>query len=103
MTVYAMWYGGYSYSYGEIPEDLEVFPSIRAAGEALRARYESNGWRTAPVHYADGRQALTLFPAVDTTCSMDIYRYDPRTAHEPYPDLRLTLGPRLGIRKEKCW
>lgn len=110
MTVYAMWHGGHSYSHGQLPEDLEVFPSIRAAGEALLARYESNGGIAQSITYADGREVCVFFPTVDTTCSMEIYRVDPRVSYGewvaargpfPDPDLRLTLGPRLGIRRER--
>ena len=103
MTIYALWHGGYSYTPGSIDEgDLEVFPSVQRAGQALRDRYDSNGCRTVPFVYADGRTERTLLPAVDAeSTSMDVYLYDPRETAGPWPNVRLTLGPRLGVRRER--
>lgn len=100
--IYVMWWGGCSYSYGDMDRDLETFPSVQRAGEALRDRYDSNGCRTVPFVYADGRTDRTLLPAVTAgDTSMDVYLYDPREVADPYPSLRLTLGPRLGVRRER--
>lgn len=105
MTVYVMWWGGSSYSHGEMDRDLEVFPSVKRAGEALRDRYDSNGSHTVPFVYADGRSERTLVPSVSIDpwgpTSMEVYLYDPRAVTDPYPDLRLTLGPRLGVKRER--
>lgn len=105
MTVYVMWWGGCSYSHGDMDRDLEVFSSVQRAGEALRDRYDSNGQRQVSFTYADGRTERTLVPSVTTDpwgpTSMEVYLYDPRTVVDPYPSLRLTLGPRLGVRRER--
>lgn len=100
--IYAMWWGGCSYSYGELDRDLEVFTSVQRAGEALQERYASGGGYTVPMVYADGRSERTLTPAVTAhDTSMTVYLYDPRQVVDPYPDIRLTLGPRLGVRRER--
>lgn len=100
--IYALWWGGCSYSHGDMDTDLEVFTSVTAAGTALQDRYHSNGvWRQT-FRYADGRTESSLLPSVDAlTTQMDVYLYDPRAVVAPYPDVRLTLGPRLGVRRER--
>lgn len=101
MHVYALWHGGDSYSSGSIHNgDLEWFESLRAAKEVFRERYESSGRRTVEFCYIDRPWESTYVPAVNESASMDIYTYDPRETDDPYPDFRLSFGPRMGIVRE---
>jgi len=107
-VIYASWWGGSSYSVGEIyPDadghsDVEIFFSVTAAKHALRGRYRYGSWERQDVYYADGRHERTLFPAVGEDSEMFIYFYDPREASDPYPDRRLYFGARQGVREERC-
>lgn len=85
MRVWGLWYGGRSYSCPSI-DDAEEFRSIRAAGWALEAREENAGGDT---------------PCVEAS-EMHLFRADPRETGSEYPDMVLRLGPRGGIRRERC-
>ena len=96
MEVFAVWYGGPSYSTSDIHKDRERFPSIRAAERAFLERYESNGQYACPTFYINREPGNLLFPAVTEESEMEIYAT--ATADEPW--FRLTFGPRGGIRRE---
>lgn len=86
--IYALWYGGYSYSAPDM-SDLEVFDSVEQAEQVLVDRYWSGlGSTPLAINYADGRQEYTAFPCVDGATEMQIYYYDPRSVadHGDYPE-----------------
>jgi hypothetical protein len=85
MTTYMLWYGGSNYANPELA-DAEKFPSVAAALHAFRIR-------------AEGRDSY--YPCVESSSAL-IYASDPATMRDPYPDLRITMGPRGGVRKEVC-
>lgn len=85
--VFATWHGGYSYSPPSIPEHVETFASLEAARDAFQARYWNRDGST---------------PCVDESASMALYLADPSDSADPYPDALLTIGPRGGIRRERC-
>lgn len=101
MTIYALWHGGSSYAHGDVETDVETFPSIRAAVDALQDRSKlGHGWQM-PFYYADGRTARVYTPNADDS-SMWLWFADPRGNADPYPDRVLSFGPRGGVRVERA-
>jgi hypothetical protein len=98
--IYALWHGGASYSVGELDRDLETFPSIRAAGWALRTRANNGHWYPQDFTYADGRTERALTPCADKGCEMTVYLSDPRGMVDPHRDYVLSIGPHGGIRQK---
>ena len=87
MKVYMHWYGGSSYSFGSPKEDAEEFDSIKAAKRTFEARADFDPY----------------CPCVDENTEAHLYFVDPSTVSgDPYPDAILTLGPRGGVRMERC-
>ena len=101
MRVFALWYGGYNYSHGYISDHLEEFPSLSAAKEAFRERFYTNSFMPHTFRYVSGHEELAA-PNTDASCSMTIWRYDPRGVMDPYPDVMLTIGPRGGVQASPC-
>jgi hypothetical protein len=91
IRVFGVWYGGSSYSYPEIPQDVEQFDSLEEAKEALQSRYENGYFWRQEFNYVNKPAASDLYPAVGTDSYMDIYYVDPSNVRDPYPDLRLIL------------
>lgn len=102
MKVYAQWHGGGSYSWGDPDKDLEVFPSLAGAMSQLKDRFTRGNTFRMSFTFADGRIEQDYCPCVDADTSMLVFFSDPRQAHEPYPDRQLTIGPRGGVRSERC-
>lgn len=106
--IYAMWWGGYGYSLGNLygdqghPSEVEIFHTMEDVRHALRDRYNSNGQRVVPFHYADGRTERTLLPAVTEAANFTVWFYDPRETSDPYPDRTVTFGPQMGVKVEHC-
>jgi hypothetical protein len=85
-TVWAVFNGGVNYSPGSVHElrDIEEFPSLRAAGDALWSRV------------SDRMQLVDRASA-----SMHIWLACPNDGHgdvTEYPDGIATIGPRGGVR-----
>jgi hypothetical protein len=78
--------GNYGPAY---PEHAEQFPSLEAAGYALRDR-------------VSGREYS--FPCVDSDARLSVFFSDPRLSEDGdiYPDRIITIGPRGGIRVERA-
>ena len=87
MKVYALWHGGSSYAVGSIPEDVEVFDSLREARSIFQRRHDSGSW--------DGTPLST--PCVDDSSTMWIFFADPSDSNDPYPDRVFSFGLRGGI------
>lgn len=84
MKVFGLWYGGYNYANPELT-DAEEFASIQDAVDTF--------WRRADFD--------PEFPCVESP-EMMLYRVNPASIPDPYPDFRLTIGPRGGVRRERC-
>lgn len=97
--IYATWHGGAGYSVSHVEDHLETFPSVRDAKEALASRERYGYWQPQTFTFATGNTGAYLTPGVEGS-SMDLYFADPRETHDPYPDRRLTIGPRGGVREE---
>lgn len=79
MKCTALWFGGVNYA-PPTNEDGESFASIAEASRALAARSRNRDGRT---------------PCVE---SSEMWLYF--GASRDYPDMRLTFGPRGGVRRE---
>ncbi len=117
MRVFGTWNGGHSYGTGDVFTDMETWPSLGAARDALRARANGGGWPVddgahvvdfaedgyATVGHAVGRIA---YPAVSENTEIMIYAAQKVGARwsvvADYPMIRLCLGPRGGVRSESC-
>lgn len=91
MTVYCQFWGGSNYAC-PWPDQWEEFDSLRAAKETFDERAHNEDYR---------------FPCVDgAAAEMLIWCHNPGgpypfdMAHN-YPDYRLALGPRGGVRQER--
>lgn len=100
MTVYGLFHGGYSYAPPDVYDDLELFPSITAAKHALAERYHSNCIQPCVHHYADGHTEKATHLR-DESAEIQLFLTDPRIG-DFYPDRRIYIGPRGGIRIEYC-
>lgn len=109
MKVYALWYGGSSYSSPDPLHDVETFPSIAHAARRLADRYNSNSTRPAWFAYANRPHASSYVPAVTHDSELRLYLADPDayTDHagridlaDCYPDRIVRFGPRGGVRVE---
>jgi hypothetical protein len=100
MTVYAHWYGGGSYEFGDLDQNLESFRSLVAAGQAFRDRREDGySWKQS-FAFVNRPAESDLTPCVDLESEMWIYFADPTGNIDPYPDRIIKFGPRGGIRIE---
>lgn len=98
-TVFVLWHGGHSYSPPEM-SDLERFDSISDAKSEFETRHVSGRFnRFAYVHKPATRDNT---PAVDETSEMHVFYADPTNSDDPYPDARIYIGPRGGVRSEPC-
>lgn len=96
--IYALWSGGYgSYTTPDADTERELFPSIRAAGEALQSRLENGDRWNQTFTYADRVEKATT-PAVGRDCHLDLYA----TPDSTELFTRLTIGPRGGVKRENA-
>ena len=79
--VFALFYGGSSYSWGTL-EDIEEFDSIHEMRETLRDRRK-------------GRDSS--YPTVDTSACMYVWSEKPTMAEWDTPDRIYEIGPKGGI------
>lgn len=104
MKVYGLWHGGYSYGPPCLDNDLEIFDSIAEAKHQFWLRWHDGFYSKQKFVFARSiiipQYAYT--PTVDESATMWLYLYDPREVIDPYPDRIITIGPREGIRMEKC-
>ena len=85
MKVWMLWHGGSSYAHSAM-EDVEEFYSFKTAKEVFWSREE---------------QYDPYYPCVEES-SASIYFHDPRETCDPYPDRQLSIGPRGGVKVERC-
>lgn len=101
MTIYAMWHGGPSYAHGYIDSDVETFPTLAAARDALISRERSGYWFQQDFAFLTRPAESKFTPCVESS-SMTIWLADPTRNPDPYPDRILSIGPRGGIRMERA-
>ncbi|MFI6512889.1 hypothetical protein ACIBCT_35255 [Streptosporangium sp. NPDC050855] len=99
MIVTALWFGGNgSYSLPDA-DSVEQFTSITHAINTFRERAETSGAFGLPTYFVNRENSRVCFPAVGEDCTMDVYiGRAGETAN--YPDFRLALGPRGGVKRE---
>ena len=86
MRVFGLWFGGSSYS-APLPDQREEFASIKEAKTVMWRRLDNFDRST---------------PCVTDDSEMLLYRCDPATVEDPYPDVRLSFGPRGAVKQERC-
>lgn len=79
-----LWYGGCNYATPDPQRDGEPFDSVQDAARTLQARIDNDNGRT---------------PCVEGDTELHLYRGE---YTENGPDRLLTVGPRGGIRVERC-
>lgn len=89
MTVYALWYGGSSYSVPHVT-DLETFESVDAASEALLSRYAHGHWQEQEFSFTNKSAVSDLTPAVNEQSEMQIFLAEP--TEDYYPDSILSIA-----------
>lgn len=99
MEVYGMWWGGESYSEGDM-DSLEKFPSIEDAKYQFWLRYASNGKGPVLFDYVNRNRNYTFVPTVTESSTLKLYFYNP-TNDDNGPDRIISFGPRKGVRVEK--
>ena len=99
MRVYALWYGGCSYAFGDFA-DVETFDSMQALKDAFESRCYGGSFRRQNFTFADGRTQSVFTPAVDgSSTEMHVFYAMPEEG-DMYPDRIVKFGPRGGIRVE---
>jgi hypothetical protein len=96
MTLYGLWHGGHG-SYSEPNrDDLESFPDIEAARQALADRQDHGYWQRQDFAYVTREPESVFTPCVADESHMYLFLVDPRSLVEQigdaagYPDTRIT-------------
>lgn len=91
--VYGVWWGGSSYSPGEVVRDLEVFLDADEAKEALVSRYGQGSYIPQDFHYVNQKSECTKTPGVDEDSEMHLFysRPDEWGNTDYYPDAIIKL------------
>jgi hypothetical protein len=84
--IYALWYGGASYTPGTIEADTEVFADLETATIELDNRYKCGNRYARDFTFADGREEQNFCPAVGADSEAQIWYTDPRGQRDPSPD-----------------
>ncbi|WP_084965912.1 hypothetical protein [Thermoactinospora rubra] len=95
---FGLWWGGSGYSRPE-SNDLEEFASLVEARRKLVERYLHGYWQTTEFRFVHREPTRVLTPCVDTQCEILLFR---SSNAEVLPELRLSIGPRGGVRLERC-
>ena len=105
MTVYALWWGGWCYSHGDRDNNLERFASVRAARDAFRERYDSNGITRCEFPFANREHESVFTPNVSDGATMHLFmgahEEDGKFSVGELPDYEISFGPRGGVRVER--
>jgi hypothetical protein len=86
VKVYALWFGGSSYSAPEVARDTEEFRSIKQAKRIFDCREDNSDGYT---------------PCVESS-EMQLFFSDPRESSDPYPDRIIRRGKRGAVLVERC-
>ncbi len=90
MGIYILWHGGSSYSHGEA-RDVETFPTLDDAKDAMSSRQESGYWQKQDFRYVNRDWECVFTPNVEGDSAW--FWFDNPTAdgdwvnRDPYPDL----------------
>ncbi|MGP3916329.1 hypothetical protein [Nonomuraea sp. 10N515B] len=95
---FGLWWGGNGYSRPE-DADLEEFVSLADAKHKLAERFLHGHWQTTVFAFVHKEPTRVLTPCVTDDCEILLYRS--RDGGE-WPDMRIFLGPRGGVRSERC-
>lgn len=93
-----LWHGGASYA-PPGPDDLEEFTSLADARRTLIERHRHGHWQRSHFAFVHREPTDVLTPVVGGDCEITLY--GSREAID-YPDRRIFLGPRGGVRCERC-
>lgn len=91
--VWGVWYGGASYSPGEVIRDLEYWEDITEARGALLDRYSHGDWEEQTFNYVNSPVVGMRTPAVGEDSVIHIYLSRPGEwgNTDYYPDRELSI------------
>lgn len=95
---FGLWHGGNGYGPPE-HNDLEEFSSLADAQAKLAERHRYGYWQRSRFAFVERQPADILTPCVGEDCEITLY--GSREAID-YPARRVFLGPRGGVRVERC-
>lgn len=103
----ALWHGGNSYA-APYADDAELFPSLRAAADAVRSRRDTGYSRMQVFRYAFRQSDCAFTPCAHDDGSGGMHLFGPFESlpddfrqymeTDGYPDRIIEFGPRGGIR-----
>ncbi|MBN6050769.1 hypothetical protein JYK22_02390, partial [Nonomuraea sp. RK-328] len=94
---FGLWHGGFGYSLAE-DQDLERFASLEDAKRKLTERHRRGYWQRSHFDFVHREPAEVLTPCVSDDCEITLYR---SRDGDDWPDARVYLGPRGGVRFER--
>lgn len=95
---FGLWHGGNGYSLPE-PDDLEEFTGLADARRKLIKRHRFGYWSRSHFAFVEREPTKALTPCVGDDCEITLY--GSRDGLD-CPAVRVFLGPRGGIRTERC-
>jgi hypothetical protein len=91
--VFVLWWGGSSYGMWEGTNDLESFPTLDHARDALCERYELGYWQRQDFPYVNKSPDSQLCPSVGEDSEMWLFYSDPTQGEgDLYPDAVIKLS-----------
>lgn len=96
---YGLWYGGYRYAVSDPVEDIEKFPNLNAARDALRDRFRDGASWRQEFDFVNRAPESVFTPAVSENSEILLFATPDGDA---YPDRRVFFGPRGGVHIENC-
>lgn len=91
MQIFAVWYGGSSYSGGDFTDSIEMFNSVDEAISACQSRVVSGHWSPQEFDFLNRDNEKVLTPCVDETSFMHVFKSDPTGSHDPCPDFLIEM------------
>ena len=99
MKIYAQWFGGGSYGWGD-DLDIESFNNLAEAKREFGFRH-SNPHVRHVFHFTNKLQEQFYCPVVDESSEMWVFFGNPTGSGDKYPDRIIKIGPRGGIVVER--
>ncbi|MFL1427534.1 MULTISPECIES: hypothetical protein [unclassified Nocardiopsis] len=96
---YGLWFGGCGYSPSDPLEDIEKFPTLNAARDALRDRFRDGASWRQEFEFVNRDPEKVFTPAVSEDSEILLFATPDGDA---YPDQRVYFGPLGGVRVENC-
>jgi hypothetical protein len=100
MQVFAQWYGGCSYVWGD-DDDIERFDSIAAAKVALDNRHSLGYSFRQHFEFVNREPESSFCPVVGEDSELWLFFADPTGDGDKYPDRIVKFGPRGGVITER--